>query len=406
MNNGNPYQKEGHVFGRETDTKILADKIITHRLTLLFSPHAMGKTVFLQDALIPWLTSPLQKNLDVIYYRDWQIEPQRELKAVIEKTLNESGVWPDGVEKTIDPSLNLSSFLEFCTLFTRHPLIIILDQFEELFRHRNPIPAQTIKSFVEQLITVITTSDLPVKLLLSMQEDATLELQTFARELNKVKHNLPLLLFDNYYRLRGITRQAAKETIIVPAEELGFHYETGLPDQMISDLLTLFPPQSIGIPPPQTDANTAIVEPAHLQIFCAQLWQLEADNPDKTLRLSTYTSTGGIKGLLKTHIITVLDSLPTKDKRIISQAFGYLISRRGLRISHTPQGLAELLNIEENELHSAFNELTRQQIIRYRQFGDESWYSLYHDVLIDSIQAWNQTWQSTRTTDPQTLERA
>jgi hypothetical protein len=99
-------------------------------------------------------------------------------------------------------------------------------------------------------------------------------------------------------------------------------------------------------------------------------------------------------------MMAVLDGLPENNKHLTSQAFDYLVSRRGLRISHTPRGLAELLNIEENALHLALKELAGQHIIRYRQFGDESWYSLYHDVLIDSIVAWNNAWKSNHPSDP------
>ena len=47
------------------DRKILVDKILTNKLTLLFAASGIGKSSLLQAAVLPQLKDPKQENLDV-----------------------------------------------------------------------------------------------------------------------------------------------------------------------------------------------------------------------------------------------------------------------------------------------------------------------------------------------------
>ena len=72
-----PYREDekGKFFGRDTDTKILIDKVLTNRLTLLFAASGVGKSSLLQAAVIPHLKSKTGENLAVVYHIDWVSNP-------------------------------------------------------------------------------------------------------------------------------------------------------------------------------------------------------------------------------------------------------------------------------------------------------------------------------------------
>ncbi len=62
-------------FGREEECAVLVDKILAHRLTLLFAASGVGKTSLLRAAVVPRLCDPEAEHLDAVVYRDWVEEP-------------------------------------------------------------------------------------------------------------------------------------------------------------------------------------------------------------------------------------------------------------------------------------------------------------------------------------------
>ncbi|MEZ5479347.1 MAG: hypothetical protein R3E95_18240 [Thiolinea sp.] len=150
----------------------------------------------------------------------------------------------------------LPELLAFCGVFIRPPLVLILDQFEEFFRYQRH---QTgFKSLIAQLTSLITDKSLPVSLVISMRED-------FALELNAFKPKLPTILFENFYRLEKLGRQAVKMAIVTPAEQRGFTYEEGLLKQLLKDLLSRELDRQ---PYSPVVEMLETVEPPHMQIVC------------------------------------------------------------------------------------------------------------------------------------------
>ena len=189
-----PYTEadQNRFFAREADCKILIDKILANRLTLLFAASGVGKSSLLQAAVLPQLKHPGQENLDVVYHNDWVTKPLAGLKQVVLKTLQARGrvdseVLPEKLEEQ-----SIKDFFGFCTLFTRRPLVVMLDQFEEFFQYQRY--RADFRPFIRQLAALITDRETPVAVVISMRED-------FALELNAFKPALPTLLFENFYRL-------------------------------------------------------------------------------------------------------------------------------------------------------------------------------------------------------------
>ncbi len=211
-----PYEEadQDFFFGRDADCKILVDKILTNKLTLLFAASGIGKSSLLQAAVLPRLKDPKQENLAVVYFRDWVVDPFQALKNTIRTALQEWGyLAAESLPEEIS-NASLLEFLQFCTLFTRPPFVLVLDQFEEFFQYQRY--ATNFQTYIQQLAEVITDRELPVALVISMRED-------FALELNAFKPSLPTLLFGNYYRLEKLDEQSAKAAIEQPVELVGFH---------------------------------------------------------------------------------------------------------------------------------------------------------------------------------------
>ena len=61
-----PYEEsdQRNFFGREAECKILLDKFLASRLTLLFAATGVGKSSLLQAAVLPRLKDSRQENRD------------------------------------------------------------------------------------------------------------------------------------------------------------------------------------------------------------------------------------------------------------------------------------------------------------------------------------------------------
>jgi hypothetical protein len=260
-----PYREDekDNFFGRDADCEILVDKLLGNRLTLLFAATGVGKSSLLQAAVIPQLKDSLGENLTVIYHNDWVLQPIDSLKNSIITGIKSQAI-------PVNEQQTLPELLEFCTLFTRHPLVIILDQFEEFFRYQKQ--GQQFHPFINQITSLIINTQLPLSLVISMREDFALELDAF-------KPKLPTLLFENYYRIDKLDEKAAKDAIKIPAQRAGFHYEPALFKQLLKDLLSRDLDRA---PSTLSQDINQTVEPPYIQIVCGQLWELEKKNTDTT----------------------------------------------------------------------------------------------------------------------------
>ncbi len=382
-----PYDEDEreNFFGRAADSKILIDQILANRLTLLFAATGVGKSSLLKASVIPRLKEPLGENLDVVFFNDWVAPPLPNLKQTILRTLHEQGDLEQDVIEQEVVDAPLAGFLEFCCLFTSQPFLIVLDQFEEFFRYRGNYAKEQSQALIEQLTEVILNKAIPVGIVLSMRED-------YALELNDFKPKLPMILFENYYRLEKLTREAAKDAILIPAERVGFKYEDVLFEMLLKDLLSRDLDRSKGSMVADTIET---VEPPYLQIICSQLWLRDKDDPEKTIRFATYEKAGYAKGLLDNFIgKDVMSKFSFQEKQLASKSFDHLVSRRGTKMPHTVEDLSQMLNVNADELRKVLDKLEQNRVLRRQQREKKVWYELYHDMFSHSIDDWNTGWKN------------
>lgn len=367
------YKDRDSFFGRDDDCEILTDKLLANRLTLLFAASGVGKTSLLNAAVLPRLRDPLGENLTVVYHNDWVLNPLEALSDSIRSEVPNAAQAPEGQ--------TLAELLAFSSLFTRHPFVIVLDQFEEFFRYQRGKGG--FKVFIQQLTAVILNAEIPVSLVVSMRED-------FALELNAFKSKLPILLFENYYRLEKMTSQAAQDAIIKPAAQHHFSYEPALLDCLIDDLSSQ-QRQHLELPHQTEAGRERYVEPAHLQIVCEYLWEQNQNNPDNTLHLASYEKAGKANGIVQQFLNTVLRGFSTAEKHLVSKAFDYLAAQGGVKMAYPAHTLANIIKANKLKLAKVLDKLAGEdvRILRKQTRAGVAWYELYHDMFSPSVEQWN-----------------
>lgn len=375
-----PYQEvdQHNFFGRDNDCEVLIDKVLSNRLTLLFAASGVGKSSLLNAAVLPKLKDPLGENLSVTYHNDWVQSPLSELKDTIREVVPTA--WEVTAEQT------LCELVSFCSLFTRHPFVLVLDQFEEFFRYQ-PGKAD-FHSVIQQLTALVTNPDIPVSVVISMRED-------FALELNSFKPKLPTLLFENYYRLEKMKLGAARDAIILPLAHLGYHYEPELLTRLILNLSSQNREQA-KLPHITNTRDNEFVEPAYLQLVCSHLWELNKGDPEKCIRLSSYEKSGQADGIIQLFLYKIQNSFNTSEKDLASKAFDYLAAQGGVKMAYPASILSKILKVDEIKLTKVLNKLASDKVRVLRTQPREGiiWYELYHDMFSLSIERWNNDWKA------------
>ncbi len=276
-------------FGRDQEKQILIGKIFSYRVVLFFAGTGVGKSSLLRAGVMPVLMD--KENLDVVYYADWVQAPLIGLQNAIKTTLVES----DKISgRELNGSKKLHPSLEVCTAYSSEPLVIILDQFEELFQYH--AGSGELQPFIDQLGQVINDQNLPVNIVFAMRED-------FLAELNIFKGKSPGL-FDNYYRLEQLRTEQARTAIEKPLAGTDFSYEKGLVDVLLGDLgkrgrrIQTVLPGVLGA----TEQN-GFIEPPYLQIVCNELWWAEQGNPQRQISKVKYEELGSTENIVRGRAI-------------------------------------------------------------------------------------------------------
>jgi HEAT repeat protein len=384
-----PYEEEdrNNFFGRDADCRILVDKILANRLTLLFAAAGVGKSSLLQAKVLSQLKDPRHENLDVVYCRDWVSLPLPTLKQQVIETLKKRGRLKDDalIEETKEDAL--TDFFGLCTLFSRQPLVIALDQFEEFFHNQRYTAG--FKPFIEQLAAVINDRNIPIAVVISMREDFALELNAF--------HPFIPQLFENHYRLQRLTKSNAREAIEEPVKRIGFRYEPALLDRLLRDLI--WSEQSdflhtVSLNPELVD----MIDPVALQIVCSQLWDIEKTGLDKIFNLKTYEDKGGAEVFFRGYLDNIFTGSSPEKKYLAYRVFNHIVTRRGTKVAFTLNSLANtLLDADKQLLQELIDDFRKNLVLRYQWRKEEMWYEIYHDRFVDAIEQWSDAYKQERT---------
>ncbi|WP_089945275.1 nSTAND1 domain-containing NTPase [Candidatus Entotheonella palauensis] len=384
-----PYGREDqeNFFGREVEKDILIGRILSHQLTLLYAATGAGKSSLLAAAVIPELEDLGGEDLDAVYHRSWLGNPTEAIRESIRQTLHRRKKIAEADLPSLDGD-TLTELLRQCEPYASEPLVLILDQFEELFRYHADQPY--FPDVIAQLAQVMTDPSLPVAVVLSMREDFLAELSVFREDVPD--------LFANYYRLQKLTPAQAREAIVRPVARgaFGFAYEEALLDRLSRDLSGQEAVRPDVERPGRRPGTRPSIEGPQLQIVCNALWEQEHTNPDKIIRLATYERLGGAETIVHGYVEGIMRGWPRGERSLASRAFAFLVTENGAKMAYPENVLAQILNVKPHKLQPVLRKLNAARILRDEQRPDGLWYELYHDVIARIIRGWNEAFRERR----------
>ncbi len=330
-------------FGRQQETRALSALIHAHRLVLLYGASGVGKTSLLLAGVVPRLAQAAPPY-EVLHVRTLD-DPHEAILRHLQRRLPESELPAEGTP--VDWSNRVARALQ-------RSLVLVLDQFEELFVR---LDAAARAAFFVELQQLYEAGDVPLKIVISLRED-------WLAAVSEIESHIPQV-FATRLRLQPLTREQAREAITAPAQRLGAHYEPALVERLLDDLA------GEGVMPPQ------------LQIVCSTLY--DARDAEQTIALQTYEARGGTRGILRAYLENEMDALG-QDRSLVQALLEEMVTSQGGKAVRTVKELAHALGVEQTALDSLLERLVRRRLLRPLETAEQGRaYELAHDYLVGEI---------------------
>lgn len=235
-----PFSNEEAVifFGREEHVDHLLSKLETTRFLSIIGPSGCGKSSLIRAGLIPALHSGFISSAGV----SWSVLTMRPganpLKSLSSALLeyNCSGCSKDENAETFIYSmlsrgpLGLVEVLQEKRFRKKQNLLLLVDQFEELFRISTKRSKEDAEEFVLMLLESSKQTEIPIYIVITMRTDYLGECAQF--------QGLPEAINEGQYLTPRLTRDQRKDAITGPASVFDGEIDPKLLNQIINDMGT------------------------------------------------------------------------------------------------------------------------------------------------------------------------
>ncbi|MGI5365163.1 trypsin-like peptidase domain-containing protein [Streptomyces iakyrus] len=275
---------------KEAVRQVVANFAQQRRLTLLLGPSGSGKSSLMQAGVLRALAAGELPGSD--RWLPVLTRPRQDMLAEIEHA-GLPGASDEGIAAAVQRKLTAEPGCE--------RILLIIDQFEELFTQPGNGRQRPQPAVAEQLITAVG-SHAQLSVILVMRDDFYPRLA--AREPELLEAAMPGLL-----NVPGtLSQQDLHDIITLPALDVGLRFQPGLPEQIITDVLATTPEAA-------TSRQAPVTVLPLLEMTLSQLWLRRQDG---YLTHEAYRRIGGVSGSVTTWCDSALGEL-SPEQRIIAQ---------------------------------------------------------------------------------------
>jgi len=294
-------------FGRDEQLRDLLAKLAESRCVTVIGSSGTGKSSLCRAGLLPALRAGFLRSAG----SDWRIiktrpgiSPIRNLAEDLETVFSRGGT-----ELTLRRGpLGLVEAARQCGLRDGQNLLIMVDQFEEIFRYQREAPdpgaaAEEASAFVKLLLEASARVEPAIFVLITMRSDYLGACAQF--------RDLPERINTGLYLVPRMRRDQLEEAITGPAAVAGAGFSPALVQKLLNDA---------GEDPDQLP----VVQHALLRAWLN--WQRE-DIPEQPIDFRHYEATGGVKDGLDNHAEEIYCGLDQRQRRIAEILFRCLTER-------------------------------------------------------------------------------
>ena len=312
-----PFQlEESHLFfGREEQTGQLLERLSNTRFLAVVGASGSGKSSLVRAGLLPQLYGGTMVKTSV----NWDISimrPGGDPTTNLARSLVESDIFEDNSEDQVQllrtmlsrSGLGLLEAYRRSDIEPGNNLLILVDQFEEIFRFRQSgsKASEEAADFIELILEASWQEELPIYVILTMRSDFLgdcAEFKSLAEAVNEGEYLIP--------RLNRRQRALAIEG---PAKVGGGEMSPRLVQQLLND---------IGDDPDQLP----ILQHSLMRTW--EYWEQHNEAKDKPLDVEHYRAIGTMKEALSRHADVAHNELPDDHHRKICERMFKSITERG-----------------------------------------------------------------------------
>lgn len=284
---------------------------------------------------------------------------------------------------------------------TRFGLVLILDQFEEIFT-RFVDPGVTVTEYVADLpdwrlrwelfdqlkdlcvgeatpedvvkeTVDATTPVLPIRYVVSMRDEYIAQMDPVRRFVTELE--------NSSYHLKLLEKRQAQDAIQEPAKIFGYTYQPACFKRIIQQLTK----------------EDRFVEPAHLQLVCDKLWNekgrelASVQTPQATgessllINEEVFEGLGETKGILKSFFTDFLEGLPQESRQEILEMLEPLVTASGTRNIIERERLVNAPFRDSRKRKELLDLLVNHTIIRTEPRLGGYFVEITHEFLIGPI---------------------
>ncbi len=318
-------RQESHLFfGREGQIENVSANLVKNRFIAVIGSSGSGKSSLIYCGV---LSKIMEKG-------DWKLvitrpgsHPFKNLLDSLGQSLEINPAPSDPSDMEVYPD-NVIQILKDSYKKSKSEFLIVIDQFEELFRFRTASreddTLQTRSNYADLLVELVNQNDIPVNIIITMRSDFIGEcsrFQEFTSLINKSNYLIPRMSGDNF-----------KRVIEEPVKITG----ASISEELVSRILFEMGDNQDQLP---------ILQHALMRTW--NYWQ-ENSTRDKPLGINDYEAIGGISRALSDHANEAFDELSQDEKVGCERIFRSLTEKgsdnRGVR---RPTSIKELSKISE-----------------------------------------------------------
>jgi WD40 repeat protein/energy-coupling factor transporter ATP-binding protein EcfA2 len=331
--------EESHLFfGREGQTDEVLLKLARHRFVGVVGPSGSGKSSFIYCGVLPILyggfLTDASPDWEVIVARPG-IAPIDNLAEAILKSDPQYRVDDDDekkIRKTIFSTLLKSSSLGLVEAVRQSRLsagvnyLILVDQFEELFRYKDsqePNAVNEALAYVNLLVEAAKFQDSPIYVALTMRSDFIGDCAQYPELTSRIN--------DSHYLIPQLTREQKRKAIEGPVAVGGGQITARLVQQLLNDL---------GDNPDQLP----ILQHALMRTW--NYWMEFREDEQEPLDLKHYEAIGTMSEALSLHANEAYEELEENQKVVCEVLFKAITEKRGENVGvRRPTRLDEIAAI-------------------------------------------------------------
>ena len=341
-------------FGREAQVDQLLEKLRRSRFLAVVGASGCGKSSLIRAGLIPSLETGFMVNAGA-RWRVAEMRPgdhplARLAQALLEPPQALAEVQGSGPEALAWLKAELRRGPRgLIEVMRRTPLprganlLLLVDQFEEIFRFREEVDPNEADAFVALLLATVESLDVPAYVVIAMRSDFLGDCALF--------RGLPEAINDNQYLTPRLIREQLRAAIVGPARVFGGKVESSLINQLLNE---------IGPDPDQLPLLQHALMRMWLRVE-ERLPATEQRADAATLTLEDYAAVGRLAEALSNHADEVLHHLTGEQQRIAEVLFRRLtersIGKRDIRRPARLQDVAEVAGVSCEAIAAVVEEL-------------------------------------------------